>query len=123
LNFWGITTLNLGEIKEILQAEILTKNGNLNMTVSSVMASDLMSDVLSFCHSGTLLITSLSNSQAVRTADIADLSAIIFVRGKRPSEETIQLAEERTIPLLRTRFSMFKVCCDLYSNGLIPTIE
>ena len=115
--------MNLGEIKEILQAEILTKNGNLNTTVSSVMASDLMSDVLSFCHSGALLITSLSNSQAVRTADIADLCAILFVRGKRPSEETIQLAEERNIPLLRTKFSMFKVCSDLYSKGMIPTIE
>jgi len=110
--------LNLGEIQKILQAEVLTGKVALDMEVRMAHASDLMSDVLSFCSSGALLITGLTNSQAVRTVELADLCGIVFVRGKRPSEETIRLAREKKIPLLATKFPMYEACGILYSNGL-----
>jgi len=110
--------LHLAEIQHILQAEVLINQTDLSMDIPKAMASDLMSDVLSFCEPGSLLLTGLINSQAVRTADVADVSAIIFVRGKKPSHETIQMAKERNIPLLTTAFSMFKACGDLYSHGM-----
>lgn len=111
--------MNLKEIKKILKADVLSENADLSTDVPRVIASDLMSDVLAFSASGALLVTGLTNSQAVRTVEVADLCAIIFVRGKRPSEETIRLAEKRDIPLLTTPFPTFQVCGELYSHGLI----
>jgi len=111
--------LNLREIQKILHAEVLSENVDLSMEVPRVIASDLMSDVLAFSASGALLVTGLTNSQAVRTVEVADLCAIIFVRGKRPSEGTIRLADKRNIPLLTTHFPTFRVCWELYSHGLI----
>jgi predicted transcriptional regulator len=77
-----------------------------------------MSDVLSFTHEGTLLLTGLTNPQVVRTAEMAGIKAIIFVRGKLPPPETVTLAEEKSIPLLASKYTMFETCGRLYMGGL-----
>ena len=110
--------LNLEKIGKLLQAEVLTGQYNTGVEVGNVMASDLMSDVLSFCCSGALLITGLTSAQTVRTAEVADLCAVVFTRGKKPTEETIRLAKEMKIPLFATKLPMYEACGVLYSNGL-----
>jgi len=80
--------------------------------------SDLMSDVLAFTHEGTLMMTGLINPQVVRTADLAGIVAIVFVRGKLPPPETVALAEEKDIPLLASRYTMFETCGRLYQAGM-----
>jgi predicted transcriptional regulator len=54
----------------------------------------------------------------MRTADIVDLAAILFVRGKRPVKEVIKLAKETNIPLIITDFTMFETCGKLFELGL-----
>ncbi|MBN1812810.1 MAG: hypothetical protein JXA14_13320, partial [Anaerolineae bacterium] len=44
--------------------------------------------------------------------------AIVFVRGKMPPEETIALAEERDIPLMASKYTLFETCGRLYKAGL-----
>jgi predicted transcriptional regulator len=110
--------LNLGEIQKLLEAEVLTEETAIGMEVKMVMASDLMSDVLSYCCSGALLVTGLTNAQTVRTAEVADLCAVVFTRGKRPSDETVRLAQQSKIPLFATTLPMYEVCGALYSHGL-----
>ena len=110
--------MNLEEIKRLLKAETLTENPDFRTDDQKVMATDLMSDVLAYCCSDALLITGLINSQAVRTADVADLCAIVFARGKRPSEETIQLAEKHKIPLFVTQLPVYEACGILYARGI-----
>jgi len=80
--------------------------------------ADLMSDVLAFTHAGTLLLTGLTNPQVVRTAEMAGINAIVFVRGKVPPAETIALAKEKDIPLMATRYTMYETCGRLYEAGL-----
>ena len=43
----------------------------------------------------SVLLTGLVNAQVVRTADMMDIVCIVFVRGKEPSQEMIELAQER----------------------------
>ena len=80
--------------------------------------ADLMSDVLAFTQEGTLLMTGLTNPQVVRTAEMASVKAVVFVRGKLPPAETIALAEEKGIPLLASKYTMFETCGRLYKAGL-----
>ncbi len=110
--------MTLREIKELLQAEILCGENSLDQEVRFAGGSDLMSDVLAFGKPGILLLTGLTNSQSVRTASIIDASAIVYVRGKKPDEEGVTLADEMRIPLLSTRFMMYETCGILYSKGL-----
>lgn len=110
--------MTLKEIKELLQAEVINGNDGLDLEISFAGGSDLMSDVLAFAKPGILLLTGLSNAQSVRTANIIDAKAIVYVRGKKPDEEGIKLAREKKIPLLSTRFMMYTACGVLFSHGL-----
>ncbi len=110
--------MNLKELRDILDAEVLCGNNHLNQEIKVAYASDLMSDVLTFAKSGSLLLTGLINTQAVRTAEIAEIGAICFVSNKRPQEETIKLANEKDIPILATKLFLYECCGRVYKKGL-----
>jgi len=115
--------MTLKEVKDILEAEIIVGFDNLNTELKIGCGCDLMSDVLAFIKSESLLLTGLTNPQVVRTAEMADVKAICFVRGKKPSEETIKLAKSKKLSLLTTHLPMFESCGRLYKNGLIGCSE
>ena len=110
--------MTLNEIKKILQADVLIGNDHLDDEIDFAGGSDLMSDVLAFSKPGILLITGLSNAQSVRTANIIDAKAVVYVRGKKPDEEGIKLAKEKGIPLLSTKLMMFTACGLLFKHGI-----
>ena len=89
--------MKLDEVKRILEAEVIVGDDLLDEDITIACGCDLMSDVLSFVKPGALLLTGLINPQVVRTAEMADLRAICFVRGKRPTQETIDMAASKKI--------------------------
>ena len=111
--------MRLRELIELLGAEAVW-GGELcdGKKVETCVAADLMSDVLAFSRPGALLITGLASVQSAHTADVADLSAILYVAGKRPAQAVLDLARQKEIPLLTTPLSMFDVCGRLYAAGL-----
>ncbi len=110
--------MNLSQIRDILNAKVLAGEETLGRTVVGAYCADLMSDVLAFSLTNSLLITGLTNAQVIRTAEVAEIEAIVFIQSKRPDIRTITLAEEKAIPLLVTDFSMFDTCGRLYVQGL-----
>lgn len=110
--------MKICEVKKILGAEVLCGNHLMENEVSYAFGSDLMSDVLAFVKGKTILLTGLTNQQVVRTAEMADLSAIVFVRGKKPEQDIVKLATDKDIVLLLTRDTMYTASGKLYSNGL-----
>lgn len=115
--------MTLREIQKILQAEVICCDDCLDIEILSAGGSDLMSDVLAFGQPGLLLLTGLTNVQSVRTAEIIDAKAIIYVRGKKPQEGGIELAKEKGIPILSTKHMMYTACGLLYSAGLVGVVE
>ncbi len=109
----------LSEVVNLLEASVLACSEELSRDFVSACGADLMSDVLAFSKEKALLLTGLVNPQAVRTAEMMDMKAIVFVRGKSPTAEMIELAEEKGIALLSTKQPMFCSCGILYKNGLI----
>lgn len=110
--------MTLQEIGKTLEAEILCGGDLLGRMAVSACGADLMSDVLAFTKDQTVLLTGLTNIQVVRTAEVSDLVGIIFVRGKRPNKELIELATSKGIPLLVTEHPLFEACGLLYVRGL-----
>ncbi|MBU0490757.1 MAG: hypothetical protein KKA73_08050 [Chloroflexi bacterium] len=110
--------MKLRQVLSIIEGEALSGDVDLDREVAMGCGADLMSDVLAFTHAGTLLLTGLTNPQVVRTAEMSEISAIVFVRGKRPPPETVELAEEKGIPLLYSPYTMFEVCGRLYQAGM-----
>ncbi len=105
------------EIVATIEGELLFDSGRL-LELEYAFSSDLMSDVLAYAHSGMLMITGLTHRQAIRTAEMADIPAILFVRGKYPSEQILALAREVGITLMTSPFTMFETAGRLYQAGL-----
>ena len=82
----NLKSLTLADIRDLLGADVLSGD-DLSIRVSAVGAADLLSDVLMTSKPGTLLLTGLVSAQVIRTAVIADLSGVVFVRGKKPGTD------------------------------------
>ena len=109
--------MTISKIKDLLSAEVLA-DGDLSQDVSSACGSDMMSDVLAYVKDQAVLLTGLVNTQVVRTAEMMDMRCIVFVRGKIPSDDVIELAKDAGIVVLSTTERMFTACGALYKNGL-----
>jgi hypothetical protein len=112
--------MNVQEIVDIVGAKILNGNHLADNQVMKAFASDLMSDVLTLDTENILLITGLNNLQTIRTAEIADIRAILFVRNKKPSVEMIALAKKENIVLMTAEKSLFHTSGLLFKAGLNP---
>ncbi|KYH34332.1 DRTGG domain protein [Clostridium tepidiprofundi DSM 19306] len=110
--------MKLIDIKELLDAEFLTKNNYYDKEIERAFGCDLMSDVLARVSGDVLLLTGLANIQTIRTAEMKDIKCIVYVRGKRPSKEVIDLAEEKEIILMSTKHIMFTACGILFNAGI-----
>ena len=93
--------MTLDDVLSIVDGRLVTQGVDLACDIQMACGADLMSDVLAFTHSGTLLLTGLINPQVVRTAEMAGVCAIVFVRGKVPPADTFSWRKEKEIPLLR----------------------
>jgi len=114
----GTTQLKLSEIKKVLKAEVIVGHKYLSRAVVAGVSSDLMSDLLIGPTANAVLLTGLNNVQVVKTAVVAGISAVVLVRGKRPTPDMIQHAQEQELPLMATPFTMFSACGRLFSLGL-----
>ncbi len=110
--------MTIHEAAKIIEAEIVCNEELASLEVFSACGADLMSDVMAFVKDQVMLLTGLINAQVIRTANLMDIGAICFVRGKQPSPEMIDMAKELDIILLTSKLPMFISCGKLYEAGL-----
>jgi len=112
--------MHLKEIAGKIDGRVVTENLNVTATYEMAFASDLMSDVLTLRNDNLVLITGLATLQTIRTAEMADINCIIFVRNKKATPEMVHLAGESGINLIECRYSMFRASGLLFQSGLNP---
>ncbi len=112
--------MKIEDIAEILQAKVLTPGLDVSREVQHAFSSDLMSDVLTGDYFKTVLVTGLSNLQAIRTAEMSEIREVIIARDKEVSQEMIDLANETDIVLIRSSYSLFRISGILYEAGIEP---
>ena len=110
--------MKVDDVLKIVSGTLLTPGVPLDRNVKGGCGADLMSDVLASVKPEAVLLTGLCNIQVVRTAQMADISAIVFVRGKIPQAEIVNLATEENIPLITSPFGTFELCGRLYEAEL-----
>ena len=111
----------LSDIKSVLNAEVLSGETSEQLKekdIHTACGCDLMSDVLAFVKDQSLLLTGLINAQVIRTAEMMDIVAVCFVRGKTPPVEVTELAKDKGITILTTKHPLYAACGMLYAEGL-----
>lgn len=106
------------EIVDILDAKVYTCQDRLDIDISAACGADLMSDVMAFVKENPVLLTGLLTTQAVRTAELMDIPIVVFVRGKVPTQDMVDMATDSDIVLASTRHTLFLACGHLYEKGL-----
>jgi predicted transcriptional regulator len=110
--------MKIREIASLLGADVLCGEPQLDEEVQSACGSDMMSDVLAFVKDQGVLVTGLINPQVIRTAMMTDMRCVVFVRGKRPTAEMVDLAKDHRIAVLASAARMYEACGKLYAGGL-----
>ena len=110
--------VTLKKVAEVLEAQVVSGQEGMDRTVNQACGSDMMSDVLAYAKEDFVLLTGLLNIQVVRTADVSDAAALIFVRDKHPEQDVLLAARSKGSPVLYTRCTMFEACGRLYELGL-----
>jgi predicted transcriptional regulator len=110
--------MKISEIRDILKADVLVGEDQLDKSVVAAGGADLMADVLSAAAQEAVLLTGLTTEQVLRTARIAEVTCVVFVRGKKPDQPVLELAQSFNLPVLLTRYSLFVASGRLYINGL-----
>ena len=110
--------MRLSKIVDTLDATLLIGEDSLDKDITTCGASDLMSDVLAAVCEGCILLTGLTTVQVIRTAIIAGVGAVAFVRGKKPPREVIEMARAQGLPLISSPYSMFVSCGRLHACNI-----
>ena len=110
--------MKLSEVVDALDASVLAGEDHMDKEVNKCGASDLMSDILAGLSEGCILLTGLTTVQVIRTAMVAGVGAVVFVRGKKPPPEVIDLAKTQELPLISSPYSMFVSGGRLYDRNL-----
>jgi serine kinase of HPr protein (carbohydrate metabolism regulator) len=97
---------------------LLAGDDFLDKDITTCGASDLMSDILAGLSEGCILLTGLTTIQVIRTAMVANVGAVVFVRDKTPPSAVVELAEENQLPLISSPYSMFVSCGRLHACDL-----
>lgn len=106
----NLRLLTVHRIKEALQAQVIVGGNLLDTHVTAIYASDLMSDVLAYGKSGSLLLTGMNSIQTAVSSYMAEFKAIVFLRGKKPTDDVRQFAQGKGLILLTTRADMYESC-------------
>lgn len=110
--------MTIAEAVTVVEGQFYCGEEMAGKEISSACGADLMSDVMAFVKDRVVLLTGLINPQTIRTAMLLDFHAIIFVRGKVPSRDMIEMAQENDITLAGTKLPMYIACGKLYEAGL-----
>lgn len=106
--------MNLIRLVDTINAELVWGPDGWEQTrIETVVASDLMSDVLMSDRDDMLLITSLSTEQSIRSASIVGAESVVIANNKTVTEGMIALAKEQGIALFCTRLPKYESCVRL----------
>ena len=116
--------MKIDEIIKILEPEIYyLPEDQKDIEISTVAASDLMSDILAMVKVPDMLLTGLTNLQVINTCSVFGIKAVVFVRDKKVIDsKVLDLAKSEGIILMSTKYSMYESSGRLYKEGL-PSVH
>ena len=105
--------MKISDVIKILNGKLVA-GGESDREVGTIVANDLMSDVLLTDSDDILLLTSLASDQAVRTANIVGAAAVVVHNAKPLPATMCQVADTLGIPLISSPLVKFDACVKLY---------
>jgi predicted transcriptional regulator len=106
--------MKLHEIVNKVALHNYTATELLDVDVHDVYISDLLSDVMGNAKQNQLWITLQSHKNVIAVAALKDIAGVVFINGVCPSDDLIELANQKGIALLGTTETAFNTGGKLY---------
>jgi hypothetical protein len=107
--------MNVSELVE--KGGFKTFNASGNKDIQGVYISDMVSDIIGI-GPGNLLLTLQTHKNLIAAANLVDVAAIVFSRGKIPTEDVVALATKAGIGLLGFEGDTWTLAKKLYELGV-----
>lgn len=98
--------------------DIKPVNAVSDREIEGVFISDMVSDIVAGAQANNLLLTIQTHKNLIATANLVDVAAIVYVRGKVPADDVIDLANRVGITLFTTDLDSWKFAIKLHELGL-----
>ncbi len=99
------------------KAGLKTFNACGDKEIKGVYISDMVSDIIGM-GDGNLLLTLQTHKNVIAAANLVDVAAIVFSRGKVPADDVIALANKAGIGLLGYEGDTWTLAKKLYELGI-----
>lgn len=109
--------MTVGELKNLLKAEMLT-DGGAERKVKCGFACDVLSVAMAKGHKDMAWITVQANMNALAVAVMRSAACLVFPDGMRPEESVIQKAQGEGVALLSAKGNAFELAGRMYAAGL-----
>ncbi len=86
--------------------------------IEGVYISDMVSDLITLTKANLLLITLQTNKSLIAAANLVDVAAVVFVKGKKPAPDLIELANKVGIGLFTTSVDAWTLASKLTKLGI-----
>jgi hypothetical protein len=93
-------------------------NAGSDREIEGVFISDMVSDIVAGAQANNLLLTIQTHKNLIATANLVDVAGIVYVRGKVPPDDVVELANRVGISLFTTDLDAWKFAIKLHELGL-----
>ncbi len=107
--------MNVSEL--VAKAGLKSFNEVGDKEIKGVYISDMVSDIIGI-KEGHLLVTLQTHKNLIAAANLVDVAAVVFSRGKSPAEDVIALASKAGIRLLGFDGDTWTLAKKLYESGV-----
>jgi predicted transcriptional regulator len=99
------------------KAGLRSFNAGGDKEIRGIYISDMVSDIIGIGE-GNLLLTLQTHKNVIAAANLVDVAAIIFSRGKIPADDVIALAAKAGITLLGFEGDTWTLAKKIYELGI-----
>jgi hypothetical protein len=108
--------MNVSELAE--KAGLTSLNQYKDRKIEGVYISDMVSDIITGATANGLLVTLQTHKSLIAAANLVDVAAVVFVRGKKPAEDVVQLATKAGIGLFISDVDTWSFAMKLNELGI-----
>jgi predicted transcriptional regulator len=108
--------MKASEIAE--KTDLKPLNDYKDKDIEGVYISDMVSDIITGAKANNLLVTLQTHKSLIASANLVDVAAIVFVRGKKPAEDVVELANKAEIGLFVTEMDTWSLATKLQELGI-----
>ena len=86
--------------------------------IEGVYISDMVSDIITGAKANSILVTLQTHKSLIAAANLVDVAAVVFVRGKKPADDVVELARKADIGLFVADIDTWSFAVKLIEIGI-----